>query len=138
MRDHNFGRRQFLKIGAGVGTSLAVRGAEPASPAAKRDNPIVQENSKPGTNAWQLRRTEFDDPVTLASYPLNRQLRSSAIEGYVSKTSALPGESVDFMVSMRQPGSCLIDFYRMGYYGAPAAGIWPRWGRSRPRRSQCR
>ena len=117
MRDHHFGRRQFLKIGAGVGTSLAVGGAEPASPAAKRDNPIVQENSKPGTNAWQLQRTEFDDPITLASYPLNRRLRSSAIEGYVSKTSALPGDSVDFMISMRKPGSCLIDFYRMGYYG---------------------
>ena len=85
MRDHNFGRRQFLKIGAGVGTSLAVGGAEPASPAAKRDNPIVQENSKPGTNAWQLQRTEFDDPITLASYPDRKSTRLNSSHEFVSR-----------------------------------------------------
>jgi len=59
--------------------------------AARPDNRIVQENSRPATNQWQLQRTEFEDPVTLMSYPLNRKLRSVAIEGYVSKTSVLPG-----------------------------------------------
>lgn len=75
------------------------------------------ENSKPGTTEWQLQYVRFDDPVTMASYPLIRCLRSSVIEGFVSRTSLLPGESLDFKVSMNPPGRFLIDIYRMGYYG---------------------
>ena len=81
------------------------------------DNPIVEENRKPGTVEWQLQFTSFDDPITLASHPLIRRTRSVAIEGYASKASVLPGETIDFMVSMEQAGRFTIDFYRMGYYG---------------------
>ncbi|HZK61150.1 MAG TPA: hypothetical protein VFC41_03685, partial [Anaerovoracaceae bacterium] len=45
---------------------------------------VTAENSKPGTLEWQLQYTGFDDPVSMASYPLIRCLRSSTIEGYVS------------------------------------------------------
>ena len=82
-----------------------------------RDNPTVEENRKQGTVEWQLQNCRFDDPVTLASFPLIRRLRSSAIEGYASKPSVLPGDAVDFMVSMDPPGRFTIDLYRMGYYG---------------------
>ena len=82
-----------------------------------RDNPTTEENRKPGTLEWQLRNVRFDDPVTLASFPLVRHLRSSAIEGYVSKTSAYPGESLDIKVSMEPEGEFTIDFYRLGWYG---------------------
>lgn len=76
----------------------------------------MEENAKTGTVDWQLQFFRFDTPVTLASYPLNRGLRSSAIEGYASKTSVLPGEEIDFMVSLEPAGSFIMDIYRMGYY----------------------
>src|ERR1035437_10589415 len=78
----------------------------------KKDNPVVAENSKPGTLEWQLQYTRFDDPITLASYPLIRNLRSSMIEGFVSKTSLLPGESIDFMISTNPSARFVIDIYR--------------------------
>ncbi|HWQ56962.1 MAG TPA: N,N-dimethylformamidase beta subunit family domain-containing protein [Bryobacteraceae bacterium] len=105
-------RRSILK--AGMVSSLA---ALPGAAQVRRDNRIVAENSKPGTPEWQLQFTRFDNPLTLASYPLNRDIRSSAIEGYASKTSVLPGETIDFMVGMQPAGAFRIDFYRMGYYG---------------------
>ncbi|HZT32223.1 MAG TPA: N,N-dimethylformamidase beta subunit family domain-containing protein [Bryobacteraceae bacterium] len=124
MSSHRLGRRGFLQAGAGAGTALAAQ----SSRSARRDNPVVRENSKPGTNQWQLQHTQFDDPVTLMSYPLNRRLRSSVIEGFVSKTSVLPGESIDIMASMKPPGACVIDFYRMGYYGGAGARHMARIG----------
>ncbi|MDP6403421.1 MAG: hypothetical protein QF467_07740 [SAR202 cluster bacterium] len=81
------------------------------------DNRIVEENRKPGTTEWQLQYTAYDDPITLAAYPLNRRLRSVAIEGYASEASVLAGESIDFLVSVDPPGRFTIDFYRLGYYG---------------------
>ena len=81
------------------------------------DNRIVEENRKPGTVEWQLQYTSFDDPITLASMPTIRRLRSVAIEGYASEMSVLPGESIDFKVSMDPAGTFRIDVYRMGYYG---------------------
>src|SRR5437762_11066302 len=110
------GRRNFLKAAAGMAAMPLVitpRGQT----AIKQDNRIVEENSKPGTLEWQLQYTRFDDPITLASYPGNRQLRSSSIEGYCSKTSVLPGESIDIKVSMKPAGRFVIDLYRLGYYG---------------------
>src|SRR5690606_19738310 len=53
----------------------------------------------------------------MAAYPMARYLRSVSIEGFVNKTSVLPGERLDFKVSMRDPGRFRIDIYRMGYYG---------------------
>ena len=110
------GRRNFLKAAAGMAAMPLVitpRGQT----AIKQDNRIVEENNKPGTVEWQLQYTRFDDPITLASYPLNRQLRSSAIEGYVSRASVLPGETIDIMVSLAPAGRFTLDIYRMGYYG---------------------
>ena len=97
-------------------TSLAQGGGQ-GGPTFRKDNQITEENSKVGTPEWQLQYHRFDDPIALASYPLNRRLRSSVIEGYASKTSVLNGESIDFMVSLDPAGKFLIDIYRMGYYG---------------------
>ncbi len=97
-------------------------------PASRPDNRIVEENSKPGTVEWQLQFHRFDTPITLASYPLNRYTRSSAIEGYASRTSVLPGETIDFMVSMRPAGKFLLDIYRMGYYGGMGGRHMARLG----------
>ena len=84
-------------------------------------NPTSAENQRPGSPHWQLRNIRFDAPVTMASFPLVRHLRSSAIEGYASKTSLYPGETIDFMISLDPPGELAIDIYRMGYYGGIGA-----------------
>ena len=93
-----------------------------------KDNRIVEENRKPGTVEWQLQYHRFDEPVTLAANPLIRRLRSSAIEGYASRTSVLPSETIDFMVSMNPPGRFTIDLYRMGYYSGSGGRHMARLG----------
>ena len=92
------------------------------------DNAVVEENARAGTVEWQLQNCRFDDPVTLASYPLTRRLRSSDIEGYASKTSVYRGDSIDFMVSMDPPGAFTVDIYRMGYYGGTGGRHMGRLG----------
>jgi hypothetical protein len=62
-------------------------------------NPTVRENSQTGTSDWQLSRFQFDDPLKLRASPLVRLLRSSALEGYASRTSVRPGDAIDFMIS---------------------------------------
>ena len=102
---------------AGLGASMVPLTRLPHIHTQTKNNLIVTENTKPGTHEWQLQYTSFDTPVSMASYPMIRYLRSVSIEGYVTKTSLMPGESLDFKVSMRNPGKFLIDIYRMGYYG---------------------
>lgn len=101
----------------GIGATLVPFTAFPAASFQKRSNKIIEENKKPGTHEWQLQFTSFDTPVTMASYPMVRYLRSVSIEGFVNKVSVLPGETLDFKVSMRNPGKFRIEIYRMGYYG---------------------
>ena len=96
-------RRNLLKSMAGLASAPLI--SRSTMPAQGKDNPVVQENRRPGTVEWQLQYHRFDDPRTLASYPLNRRLRSSAVEGYASKTSVLKGETIDFMVSLDPPGA---------------------------------
>ncbi|MCZ7645622.1 MAG: hypothetical protein M5U26_10105 [Planctomycetota bacterium] len=82
-----------------------------------RDSPISAENAKAGTLHWQAQFTRFDDPRTLVACPLIRQLRSSRVEGYVSKTSVARGEALDLFVSLNPAGRFRLDVYRMGWYG---------------------
>ena len=116
----NITRRNFIK---GAGTATAVNYSKNLMPGGLRiskqtgDNPVVQENRKEATLEWQLQFTSFDDPVKLRVSPLNRYLRSSAIEGYASKTSVYPGESLDFFVSTDKEINFVIDIDRLGYYG---------------------
>lgn len=115
------GRRNFLKAAASMAAVPLVEGkmagkTSRTQTSAKKDNPVVEENRKLGTMEWQLQYTHFDDPISLASYPLNRCVRCSAIEGFASKNSVMPGEEIDFMVSMAPAGRFMLDIYRMGYY----------------------
>ncbi|MGI8782300.1 MAG: N,N-dimethylformamidase beta subunit family domain-containing protein [Acidobacteriota bacterium] len=120
-------RRDFVKAMAGVAAMPTIlHQGQPAPP--QRDNWIVQENSHPGTLEWQLQYTSFDNPITMASSPLIRNLRCPGIEGFVSKTSARPGESLDLSVSLRPAGGFLLDIYRMGYYGGKGARHMVRLG----------
>lgn len=123
-------RRTLLKNTAliGLGGVVTPLTGFAGSMQAKKGSLIEEENRKPGTVEWQLQYTGFDTPVTMASYPLVRYIRSITIEGYVSKTSVLPGESIDFKVSMDPPGRFVIDLYRMGYYGGTGGRHMARLG----------
>ena len=94
----------------------------------KKNGTIEEENSKEGTLEWQLQFATFDEPITMASYPLIRNLRSSTIEGYVSKTSVLPGESIEFKVRTNPASNFLIDIYRMGFYNGTGGRHMARLG----------
>ena len=124
-------RRGFLK---GAGAAAAVSYSKGLMPGGlniqnrKRDNPVVRENSKNGTVEWQLQYTNFERPRKYQSYPLNRYLRSDVIEGFASKTSAYPGESIDFFVSTNKEIDFTIDIYRMGYYGGTGGRHMARLG----------
>lgn len=80
-------------------------------------NVTVQENLLQGTLNWQMTLFQFDYPESLQGYPLNRGIRSSMIEGYASRTSVYPGESIDLMVSTAPDSPFIVDIYRLGYYG---------------------
>ena len=69
-------------------------------PAASATNPIVIENSRPGTTAWQL-----TNPAT-----------NHEIEGYASLTSVNHGGQIELFVKTIDP-SYTIQFFRMGWYG---------------------
>ena len=92
------------------------------------DNRIIEENKKTGTQEWQLQFHRFDNPITRTSYPLIRRLRSSEIEGFASKPSVQPGDSIDFMISLEPAGRFTIDIYRMGYYGGAGGRHMVRLG----------
>ncbi len=93
-----------------------------------RDNPVVEENRKPGTPDWQLQFTSFEYPPAWQGYPLIRGLRSVAIEGFASKTSVAAGETIDFKVSTDRPMNVLIDVYRTGWYGGKGGRHMARLG----------
>ena len=76
---------------------------------------IKAENEHPDTTEWQLQWTRFDAVPALASTPLVRDLRSSSVEGFASRTSCYPGESLDPFVSLDPGGKVGIDFYRLGH-----------------------
>lgn len=96
-------RRELLTTVAGAAAfPLATRGAP-----AKSDM-IRAENARPGTLDWQLTYTRVD-PKT--------QFRSRMIEGYCSRQSVKPGESIDLFVSTDPASPFHIDIYRLGYYG---------------------
>lgn len=61
---------------------------------------VMMENALPGTSAWRL-----DLPA-----------RKHEVEGYASRVSARPNESVQIKVSVDQPQLVHYELYRMGYY----------------------
>lgn len=112
-----FTRREIIKMAAG--TSLAVSANLPTVFAGKKepkDNPIIRENKKIGTTDWQL------------TYIKSTGFRSDSVEGYCSKTSVRPGESVDIFVNTGIEDDVVIDFYRMGYYAGQGGRFMQRLG----------
>ena len=107
-------RRGLLQAAAAAGmTELAITSpaaaAAAAAPAAipAADNPVARENAKPGTSDWQL---TYVRPDRGAPY------RTKLVEGYCSRTSVRPGETIGLHLSADPAARVAIDIYRMGYY----------------------
>lgn len=102
---HVISRRQAIKGIAAVSTTAALAGCLTTPHDSKT---IVRENQKPGTRDWMLQKTAVD-PKT--------KYRCPWIEGYCSRTSVAPGESINIFVSTNPASAFHIEIYRMGYYG---------------------
>jgi hypothetical protein len=109
--DRTWTRRQLMKTAAAgsLSTSLAGLGltAEAIDPAPADPERIRRENEHPGTRDWLTTNVRID-PST--------KYRSPWIEGYASRTSVRPGQSIAFHVSTNPASPFLIEIYRMGYY----------------------
>ncbi|MFK0188692.1 N,N-dimethylformamidase beta subunit family domain-containing protein [Streptomyces rubiginosohelvolus] len=70
-------------------------------------NPVVTENARVGTRAWQIETEE-----TRAAND-----RDGQIQGYASTTSAAAGDSVAFHVSVRSAQEFTVTVHRIGHYG---------------------
>ena len=75
---------------------------------------IRRENDMPGTRDWMTTNVRID-PKT--------KYRCPWIEGYASRTSVRPGESITLHVSTNPASPFLIDVYRLGYYQGPYDGV---------------
>jgi hypothetical protein len=89
-------RRKFLQTASAVGVGLSVSGQVAAKP---KDNLIEIENSKPGTNAWEL----------------NDTAENNEIAGYASATSVGSGGFLDLYVHTTDT-SFTLNIYRLGWY----------------------
>lgn len=118
-------RRTFL---AGAAASAALAAERP-----HRDL-IKDENARPGTTDWQLTYVRTD-PKSSSGWGA-WTVRSALIEGYVSKTSVRPGETLDLFVSTNPVSKFVVDVYRLGYYqgkgGRHVARLGPFPGKAQP------
>ncbi|WP_202805747.1 N,N-dimethylformamidase beta subunit family domain-containing protein [Actinopolymorpha alba] len=87
------------KATSGAPTPGARSGGDPNRPT-PTPNPVVVENSRPGTTAWKRSRTG----------------PSQLIEGYADKIAVRPGDSFRLFVSTTAPGFSATAF-RVGWYG---------------------
>lgn len=79
---------------------------------------IAEENSKPGSNDWQLTRMRLD----------GGGFRSPLIEGYCSKQSVKAGEQLEIFVSTTPAARFEIEIFRTGYYGGKGARLMTKLG----------
>lgn len=90
------------RLAIAVALCASVCAALPAL-ASGRDNPIVVENHRPGTTAWQLRRVATD--------------AGGQIKGYASAASVDKGGAITFYVTVNPTQTYSINVYRIGWYG---------------------
>lgn len=93
--------------------------ANPARSAERQNDLIAKENAKPGAKDWQLTRVRLDE---------NLGFRNSDIEGYCSRQSVSAGETIDIMVSTREPVEFRIEIFRTGYYNGAGARLMTTLG----------
>src|SRR5947209_8167709 len=106
-KDRDWKRRDVLKTAAAAGLASMLEGRLARGDAAATPDLIRGENEAPGTRDWMATDVRID-PKT--------KYRSPWIEGYASKTSVRPGESISLHVSTNPASPFVIDLYRMGHY----------------------
>jgi len=113
-------RRRAIQSLASIAGAAALPACRSASGSKNpRSQAIRLENAKSGTRDWMLTRTQVD-PAT--------KWRCPWIEGYCSRTSVRPGETISFHVSTRQASSFTLDVFRMGHYGGNGGRLVHRFG----------
>src|SRR5206468_5807962 len=106
--EHAMNRRDLFKTAAAaglasaLGETLGLASADPAAP-----DRVRHENEMPGTKDWMATNVRIDRAT---------KYRSPWIEGYASRTSLRPGETISFHVSTNPASAFTIDIYRLGYY----------------------
>ncbi|MBI5760643.1 MAG: hypothetical protein HZA46_19165 [Planctomycetales bacterium] len=117
---HPIARRDLLKsVAIGGMVPLIVVGEAWGGDSKSGDNPIVIENRRPGTDAWQLTYMRLDR---------GSKHRSKLIEGYCSATSVAAGEAIDIFVSATPAAEVTIDVFRMGWYSGKGGRFVTRLG----------
>ena len=110
-------RRDVLRSAA-AGLAASLLPAPGVASSAEPDR-IRVENEKPGTREWMTTNVRVD-PKT--------KYRSPWIEGYASRTSVRPGESITLHVSTNPASPFAIDVYRLGYYAGLGGRFLTRLG----------
>src|SRR5687768_11899135 len=72
------------------------------------DNPIVIENTLPGTPIWEWMVPDF---------------RDNRIAGFSTKISSNVGETVRFKIKVQAAANFTMKIYRLGYYGGNGARL---------------
>ncbi len=105
----NWNRREILRTAAAGSLARSVYSQAVPAQAKNAADParIRRENAMPGTRDWMTTNVRID-PKT--------RYRCPWIEGYASRTSVRPGESITLHVSTNPASRFLIDVYRLGYY----------------------
>ncbi|HTF29827.1 MAG TPA: N,N-dimethylformamidase beta subunit family domain-containing protein, partial [Flavitalea sp.] len=110
-------RRKLLKDSARAGLVGGLTPLIGSADSSSRKRGIIElENMKAGTTDWQL------------TYIKTEHHRSKSIEGYCSKTSLRPGESIDIFLSAEDATNVSVDIYRIGYYGGKGGRFMRRLG----------
>jgi hypothetical protein len=99
--DYAPGRAGLRRLVCLFALALGLLAVAPASGLA---NPITTENALTGTSGWE--RSQADAPN---------------VEGYTSKTSVAPGETIGFHVNTKPTNNFRIVLYRLGWYNSAGA-----------------
>jgi hypothetical protein len=107
--ERDWTRRRILKTAAAgsLVSALHCTGSQAQNKSTADRDRIPGENELPGTRDWMTTKVAVD-PKT--------RYRSPWIEGFASRTSVRPGESITLYVSTNPPSSFRVQIYRLGYY----------------------
>ena len=105
-----------LVIAPGTLFQVLVRSTTEAN--TRANNPIMVENQKAGTTAWQLGQ---NGRLLAEDVP-------GQIKGYASAASVNLGSQIGFKVSVSPAQSFTLDIYRMGYYGGTRGRLMQNTG----------
>src|SRR4051794_25803817 len=107
--ERDWSRREVLKVAAAasLAPALTVQAARVERATAADPERIRRENELSGTRDWMAAKVRVD-PKT--------KYRSPWVEGYASRTSVRPGETITIHVSTNPPSPFVLEIYRMGYY----------------------